>query len=70
MATSATQWASVLRPCPVENTRALADSFGGTSMTCSPSASNRRAMWPPMPLQPSIAQMRSGHRAAYFFIAA
>jgi len=27
--------ASVLRPCPVENTRTRADSFGGTSTTCS-----------------------------------
>ncbi|MFG3642513.1 hypothetical protein ACGF3C_19840 [Micromonospora sp. NPDC047762] len=46
MPTSATKRASVgsvLRPCPVANTRVLADSFGGTSATCSPSASSRRS---------------------------
>ena len=46
--TSATEWASVasvLRPCPVENTRARADSFGGTSTTSSPPARSRTATW-------------------------
>jgi hypothetical protein len=38
-ATERASVASVLRPCPVANTRALAESFGGTSMTSSPSAS-------------------------------
>jgi hypothetical protein len=45
VATSATECASVasvLRPGPVANTRARADSFGGTSTICSPSASSRR----------------------------
>ena len=71
--TTATEWASVasvLRPCPVENIRAQADSFGGTSRTSSPSVTNRLAMWRPMPWQPSIAQTRFGHCLAYFFIAA
>ena len=35
-ATECASVASVLRPCPVVNTRARADSFGGTSTTCSP----------------------------------
>ena len=61
--------ASVLRPCPVANTRVRADSLGGTSTTCSPSASSRLAMCPPMPWQPSIAQVRSGHRLASASIA-
>jgi hypothetical protein len=66
--TSATEWASlasVLRPCPVQNTRARADSFGGTSTTSWWSSSSRSAMWRPIPLQPSIAQTRSGHRPRY-----
>ncbi|MCX4471417.1 hypothetical protein OOK41_14060 [Micromonospora sp. NBC_01655] len=61
--------ASVLRPCPVANIRALADSFGGTSTICSPSASSRLAMCRPMSWQPSIAQTRFGHCLAYFLIA-
>ncbi len=63
--TSATECASVasfLRPCPVANTRARADSFGGTSTTRSPSAKSRFAMCRPIPLQPSIAHTRSAHR--------
>ena len=52
--------ASVLRPWPVENTRTRPDSFGGTSTTCSPSASRRMATCRPIPLQPSTAQTRSG----------
>ncbi len=59
---AATEWASVasvLRPCPVANTRARADNFGGTSTTSSPSASSRWAMCLPMPAQPSTAQTRS-----------
>jgi len=44
----------------VAKTRARADSFGGTSPTCSPSAISLWAMWRPMPLQPSIAQIRLG----------
>ena len=61
-AATATQWASagsVLRPWPVSNTRARADSFAGTSSTVSPSATRRWAMCRPMPLQPSTAQTRS-----------
>ena len=64
-ATECASVASVLRPCPVANTRARADSFGGTSTTCSPSARSRFAMCRPIPLQPSIAQTRSGHRRTY-----
>ena len=40
-ATECASVASVLRPCPVANTRVRADSLGGTSTTCSPSASSR-----------------------------
>jgi hypothetical protein len=68
-ATECASVASVLRPCPVANTRARADSFGGTSTTCSPSASSLLAMCPPMPWQPSIAHVRSGHRRARASIA-
>ncbi len=35
-ATECASVASVLRPWPVAKTRARADSFGGTSITCSP----------------------------------
>ncbi|WP_375504910.1 hypothetical protein [uncultured Jatrophihabitans sp.] len=35
-ATECASVASVLRPCPVANTRVRADSFGGTSTTVSP----------------------------------
>jgi hypothetical protein len=41
-ATECASVASVLRPCPVENTRVRADSFAGTSTTVSPSLSRRR----------------------------
>lgn len=64
-ATSATECAStgsVLRPLPVENTRARADSFAGTSTTGSPTATSRCATWRPMPEQPSTAHSRSGCR--------
>ncbi|TWG28132.1 hypothetical protein FHX75_111283 [Micromonospora palomenae] len=70
--TSAMEWASVasvLRPCPVANTRAQAASFGETSAICSPSGSSRLAMCEPMPWQPSIAQTRFGHCLAYFLVA-
>ena len=40
-ATECASVASVLRPCPVLNDRARADSLGGTSTTCSPSARSR-----------------------------
>jgi hypothetical protein len=58
-ATLRTSTESVLRPCPVANTRARADSFAGTFTTVSPSASSRWATCRPMPLQPSTAQRRS-----------
>ena len=49
-ATECASVASVLRPWPVAKTRARADSFGGTSITCSPAASSRTATWwPPEP---------------------
>jgi hypothetical protein len=54
--------ASVLRPCPVANTRVRADSLGGKSTTCSPSASSLRAMCLPMPWHLSTAQVRSDLR--------
>ena len=63
-ATITTAWASVtsvLRPCPVSNTRARAASLAGTSSTRSPSASSRCASGRPVPFAPSIAQIRSGH---------
>ena len=66
--TRAMEWASVasvLRPWPVANTRARADSFGGTSTTSSPLASRRRATWRPMPLHPSIAHTWSGQARTY-----
>jgi hypothetical protein len=39
-----------------------ADSLGGTSTTCSPSAISQFARCLPMPWHPSIAQVRSGQR--------
>ena len=63
VAASAIAWASVasvLRPCPAVNTGVRADSLGGTSRTCSPSASSRRAIGPPIPWQPSMAHIRAG----------
>jgi hypothetical protein len=53
---------SVLRPWPVANTRARADSFAGTSTTVSPSATSRWATCRPMPLPPSTAHTRCGYR--------
>jgi GAF domain-containing protein len=53
--------ASVLRPCPVSNTRALAANLAGTSSTRSPSASSRCATGRPTPPAPSTAHTRSGH---------
>ena len=50
---------SVLRPWPVVNTLARADSFAGTSTTVSPSATSRCATCRPIPLQPSTAHSRS-----------
>ena len=61
-ATECASVASVLRPWPVANTRARADSLGGTSMTSSPSSRSRTATCLPIPAQPSIAQTRSANR--------
>ena len=61
-ATECASVASVLRPCPVENTRTRADNFAGTSTTGSPSATNRCARFWPTPAHPSTAQIRSGQR--------
>jgi hypothetical protein len=44
-----------LRPCPVENTRARADSLAGTSTTGSPSKTSRCARCRPTPAHPSTA---------------
>jgi hypothetical protein len=63
-ATGCASVASVLQPWPAANTRVRADSLGGTSATCPPPASSRRAMCPPMPWHPSIAHRRCGHRLA------
>jgi hypothetical protein len=60
-ATECASVASVLRPWPVEKTRARAESFGGTSTTAWPAAMSRTATCRPIPLHPSIAQTRSGH---------
>src|SRR5665647_3596055 len=54
-----------LATCPVANTRARADIFGGTSTTSCPWARSRRATCRPIPLQPSIAQTRWGHARTY-----
>ena len=48
-------------PCPAVNIRVLADSFGGTSTTCSPAATSQEARCLPTPLLPSTAQVRAGH---------
>jgi hypothetical protein len=69
-ATECASVASVLRPWPVENTRARAESLGGTSTTSWPSASRRIATCRPIPLHPSTAQTRFGHRPTYCIIAA
>jgi hypothetical protein len=69
-ATMAIEWASVasvLRPCPVSNTRTRAASFAGTSHTVSPSASSRAANGRPTPLAPSTptpAPATAAHSAA------
>jgi hypothetical protein len=68
-ATECASVASVLRPCPVANTRVRADSLGGTSTTCSPSARSLFAMCLPMPWHPSIAHIRCGQRLASASIA-
>ena len=62
-ATECASVASVLRPWPVANTRMRADSLGGTSTTCSPSAKSRFARCLPMPWHPSIAH--SGPASAW-----
>jgi hypothetical protein len=69
-ATGCAPVASVLRPCPVANTRVRADSLGGTSTTCSPSASSRFARCLPIPWHPSTAQIRSGQCFTFVSIAA
>ncbi len=69
-ATACASWASVLRLCPVSNSRARADSFAGTSTTVSPSASSRCASGRPAPLLPSTAHIRSGNAATCRRIAA
>ena len=61
-ATACASWASVLRLRPVSSSRARADSFAGTSTTCSPSASSRCANGRPAPLLPSTAHARSASR--------
>jgi hypothetical protein len=62
-ATACASVASVLRPCPVANTRIRAGSLAGTSMTCSPSASSRLARCLPIPWHPSTAHTRPGRGA-------
>ena len=62
--------ASVLRLCPVSSSRARADSFAGTSTTCSPSANSRCANGRPAPLLPSTAHIRSRYPATCLRIAA
>ena len=63
-------WASVLRLCPVSNSRTRAASLAGTSTTTSPASSSRCARERPAPLAPSTAHTRSGHALAYARIAA
>jgi hypothetical protein len=55
---------------PVSNARVRADSFAGTSRTCSPSASSCWASGRPAPLLPSTAHTRCGHLVTVFRIAA
>jgi hypothetical protein len=67
-ATECASVASVLRPWPVENTRTRADSFGGTSTTCSSSASRRVATCRPIrcsPRQPRRAPASASRPAAW-----
>jgi hypothetical protein len=66
------EWASVLsvlRPCPVTQARIRADSFAGTSTTCSPAPGSRNTKCLPMPSQPPAAHTRSRHFAAWASIA-
>lgn len=69
-ATTATEWASVasvLRPCPVENTRARADSLAGTSTTGSPwrpAAAPGAGPRPHIPQQPRPGPATAGPRQA------
>ena len=61
--------ASVLRWCPVSNSRTRAASLAGTSTTSSPASSNRCAKGRPVPLAPSTAYTRAGHALAHVSIA-
>ena len=65
IATECASSASVLRSCPVSNTRTRADSLAGTSSTVSPSASSRCASGRPDPVAPSTAHDRVGHCRQY-----
>ena len=65
MAAERASLGSVLSIRPLSINRTRAESFGGTSTTCSPAPTSCWANSAPMPVAPSIAHRRGSNRAAH-----